>query len=213
MFLRIYKALLKHRGHQGWWPGETDFEICVGAILTQNTAWSNVEKAISNLKKTGLLTHKKMKMCSKSNLSSLIKPSGYFNQKAEYLHEFCKFLDSNTITSLKKRKLHKVRELLLNVKGIGEETADSMMLYALEHPVFVIDAYTKRIYSRLGLVDSNIKYGELQTLFHKNIKKDVELYKDYHAQLVILGKDHCKKRPDCTKCPLKIEKLCRYVQL
>ena len=212
VFLKVYKTLLKQNGHQGWWPGGTDFEICVGAILTQNTSWSNVEKAISNLKKEKLLNLEKMTRCSKAKLSLLIKPSGYFNQKATYLYELCSFLKKTPLKVLRKKKQSEARYLILGVKGVGKETADSIMLYALGFPVFVVDTYTKRIFSRIGLSKSNTDYDELQDIFHKRLKHDPALFGDYHAQLVALAKAYCTKKPKCKECPLRREHLCKYVQ-
>ncbi|MBN1114496.1 MAG: endonuclease III domain-containing protein [Oligoflexia bacterium] len=200
--LDIYRALYLESGYQDWWPGDSDFEIAVGAILTQNTAWSNVERAINNLKTSHRLTLEGILSLSLDELATLIRPSGYFNQKAKYLYDFCKFLTSYPIRSLQKMDLDAARSLLLSVRGVGFETADSMLLYAVGLPVFVVDAYTKRIFSRLGFTDPEISYTDLQDFFHKNLDKDLELFRDYHAQVVMLGKDHCKPTPECGGCPL-----------
>jgi endonuclease III related protein len=208
--LEIYQALYESNGRLDWWPGETEFEVCIGAILTQNTAWSNVEKAISNLKREGIVDAKTLLSIPREKITELIKPSGYFNQKAEYLLEFCRFLIKHDLEELKKMEMMEARELILRVKGIGKETADSILLYALDFPIFVIDAYTKRIFSRIGIVDHNIGYYELQEIFHKGLFTDPCLFNDYHAQIVILGKEHCNKKPKCSGCALRKTNICHY---
>lgn len=205
---QIYKQLLKAYGPQGWWPVTTDnavFEIITGAILTQNTAWKNVEKAIENLKKNDLVAVEKIRKTDKKRLALLIRSAGYYNQKAERLIIFAEFLSKNPIKKLMKEETGKLREKLLAIKGIGDETADSILLYAFNKPVFVIDAYTKRIFKRVGYKEES--YEELQALFMKNLKKDARLFNEYHALLVELGKNLCKKRPSCGNCPLK--QLCK----
>jgi len=205
----IYNLLLKRLGPQHWWPGETPFEVCVGAILTQNTNWQNVEKALANLKREKLLSPRSLHRLPKEELARLIKPSGYFNIKAERLRHFLKFLVEDNQGSLKRvfaGELPEIRKKLLEVKGIGPETADSMILYAGEQPIFVIDAYTKRIFSRLGLCKEDVSYHDLQSFFMNSLSHDTALYNEYHALLVMLGKDTCKPRPRCEGCPL--EKIC-----
>jgi len=208
--LEIYLALYESNGWLDWWPGETGFEICIGAILTQNTAWSNVEKAINNLKRENIIDAKTLLSASRDKIAELIRPSGYFNQKTGYILEFCRFLMKHDIEKLKKMEMIEARELILNIKGIGKETADSILLYALDFPIFVIDAYTKRIFSRLSIVDHNIGYDEIQDMFHKGLFTDPCLFNDYHAQIVILGKDHCNKKPKCSGCPLRKADICHY---
>jgi endonuclease III related protein len=208
--LEIYMALLERQGFQSWWPGDTDFEICLGAILTQNTAWSNVEKALDNLKKGSLMSPTKLLQAGKGRVSRLIKPSGYFNQKAGYVENFCKFIKKHPVKKLKKMDMKEARALLLDQKGIGKETADSILLYALDFPIFVIDAYTKRVFSRIGLCKEDVSYDELQQFFQKGLLTDVELFKDYHAQIVMLGKDVCRKKPKCEKCVLREKGLCAF---
>lgn len=203
----IYDKLYRHFGPQSWWPGETPFEIIVGAILTQNTNWQNVSKAIANLKKAKVLSPKKLYSLPQSRLAQLIRPSGYFNVKAKRLKEFLNFLFKNYNGSLKKmfsRPLENLRKEILAVRGIGPETADSILLYAGGLPVFVVDAYTKRIFSRQKLLNEEADYHTVQKIFTENLKKDVRLYNEYHALIVRLGKDFCKKtKPKCEICPIK----------
>ncbi len=225
--LNIYNKLLEHFGAQNWWPVTNEnsvkptykkrdrlterqkLEICVGAILTQNTAWKNVEVAIENLNKENLIDIRKIKKIDKKKLARLIKSSGYYNQKAVKLKIFAKYLAENYKGNLKeffKKDTEKLRDELLSIKGIGPETADSIILYAAEKPIFVIDAYTKRIFKRLGYKEET--YEELQNLFMENLEKDAKLFNEYHALLVELGKNICKTEPLCDKCPLK--DLCKY---
>jgi len=204
MLLKIYKKLLKYFGKQDWWPAETRFEVIVGAILTQNTNWKNVEKAIINLKKAGVLSLSKLSKVLKRKICEYIRPSGFFNQKAERLILLMDFLKKNyrgSISVLMKENLKTLRRKLLGLKGVGPETADSILLYAADKPSFVIDAYTKRIFSRLG-ISANDKYEDLQYLFQKDLPKSVSLYKEYHALIVELAKKHCRKKPLCSGCPL-----------
>ena len=204
--LKIYDLLFEHFGPQSWWPGETKLEICVGAILTQNTAWSNVEKAISSLKKENYMELGRLKEIKTKKLASLIKSSGYFNVKAERLKSFINYFANHhkgNFKNLFKGKLKDIRHSLLSVNGIGPETADSMLLYAGDIPVFVVDTYTKRIFSRLKLTDKNATYDELQSFFMKNLPCKTTLYNEYHALIVMLGKHYCKLKPVCGPCPLK----------
>ena len=216
LLLEIYARLRRHFGYRNWWPGETEFEIILGAILTQNTSWKNVEKALDNLKKQGLLEPEKLRKVEQSKLEELIKPSGYYRQKAERIQRFLDFFFAPPVNGkielLKALPLKKLRKMLLEIKGIGPETADSILLYALNKPIFVVDAYTKRIFSRLRLVKENISYDELREFFEKNLPRSVKLYNDYHAQLVELGKNYCKKIPDCSACPLRSLERCREKQ-
>jgi len=211
--LELYGLLKSRFGFQNWWPGETPFEIMVGAILTQNTSWQNVEKAIGNLKSENLLSPERIYNVSSERLAELIKSSGYYNQKAKKLKNFVEFLKENfsfKIENMKKLNLYKLREMLLNVNGIGKETADSILLYALSKKIFVVDAYTKRILKRLlFLNDENCEYDDVRFLIEKEIPKKLSLYKDFHAQFVMLGKNHCKKtKPLCDVCP--VAKYCQY---
>ncbi|HWR59891.1 MAG TPA: hypothetical protein VN328_13475 [Thermodesulfovibrionales bacterium] len=201
----IYKTLYKAFGPQHWWPGDTPFEVAVGAILTQNTNWGNVEKAINNLKTARALSAKKIHELSPNRLAALIRPAGYFNVKAKRLKSFIGFLTENYHGSMKKMQnedIHLLREKLLSVNGIGPETADSILLYALEKPIFVIDAYTKRVLSRHNVIDHEKSYADFQELFHASLRKDVVFYNEYHALFVAVGKNYCKPKPRCEQCPL-----------
>lgn len=203
--LDIYKLLYNQFGKQRWWPGETPFEVIVGAILTQNTAWGNVEKAIGNLKRGGHLSPKALYILPSPKLAKLIRPSGYFNIKAKRLKEFMKFLLKEYNGSLDKMfstELSELRQRLLEVKGIGPETADSILLYAGNYPIFVIDAYTKRILSRHKLITDGIDYHSLQRLFMESLPQDVDLFNEYHALIVRVGKEFCNTKPHCGECPL-----------
>lgn len=202
---KIYTTLLDFFGPQHWWPGNSSFEIIVGAILTQNTNWTNVEKAIANLKKAKSLTPKRLKEIPTKKLAKLIQPSGYYNIKAKRLKSFIAFLYNEYTGSIKKmfkEELHTLREALLEVKGIGPETADSILLYAGLKPIFVVDAYTKRVLNRHKLIPSKADYHEIQQLFLNNLPKEVQLFNEYHALIVRLGKEYCKKTPKCNECPL-----------
>jgi len=201
----IYEKLMNEFGHQNWWPIKTGsrFEICVGAILTQNTNWKNVDKALDNLIAAKALNPRIIAEMPKAKLEKLIKPSGFYKQKAERLKIFSKFF-------LSKNNFYKniTREELLKIKGIGNETADSILLYACEKPFFVVDAYTKRVFSRLGLIEG--KYEEVQKFFEQNLNKSVSLYKEFHALIVELAKKYCKKESLCIKCPLN--KICKHAK-
>ncbi len=213
--LRIYRILRLHFGYRHWWPGETPFEVMVGAILTQSTNWKNVERAIGNLKRRNLLEANKMARLDLKELARLIRPSGYFNQKALKLKAFLAFFlappISGSVKSMRKIPAARMRELLLSVTGIGPETADSILLYALGKPVFVVDAYTKRVFARLGFTPEKIGYEDLRKFFEQNLPRSVRLYNDFHAQLVELGKNYCKKTPQCAACPVKAGKHCAGV--
>lgn len=203
----IYQKLYNFFGPQNWWPAENLFEICVGAILTQNTSWKNVEKAITNLKERNLLEPEKIHFISKEELAQLIKSSGFYNLKARRLKEFVNFLIKNYQGDLNKlfsQPLRKVREELLKIKGLGKETVDSILLYAGSYPIFVVDAYTYRILNRHFLIPEEATYEEIQALFMENLRQDPKLFGEYHALLVACGKTFCKvKNPLCESCPLK----------
>lgn len=202
----IYKKLYQYFGPQNWWPADTPFEIMVGAILTQNTNWGNVEKAILNLKKEKLLSADRLYRLSHQKMSRLIKPTGYYNIKTRRLKAFLEFFLNNYQGSIKRMSsvdTQQLRQELLSVNGIGQETADSILLYALNRPVFVIDAYTKRIFSRHHFVKEKEEYSQAQSLFMENLKNDTHLFNEYHALLVRLGKEFClKTKPRCPICPL-----------
>lgn len=202
----IYDRLYRRFGPQHWWPGDTPFEIIIGAILTQNTNWSNVKKAIDNLKKNNLLTPEKLYRLDIAELAELIHPAGYYNIKAGRLKSFLNRLfekfdgDLDRLLSLSTDRL---REELLSIKGIGPETADSICLYAFNKPVFVVDAYTGRILGRHRLLEPGAGYEEIRMLFESTLPKEPPLYNEYHALLVRLGKDFCKTKPQCGGCPLE----------
>ena len=206
ILLKIYNSLYNYFGPLNWWPGDTPFEIMVGAILTQNTSWSNVEKAINNLKKENLLEPRKLYLINQEKLAQLIKPSGYYNIKAKRLKNFVNIFVNDFEGSAEKMFSGDGRELrkkLLKVNGIGPETADSILLYAGKKPFFVVDAYTKRIFSRHKLISKDSTYYQIQKFFIKNLDRDVKLFNEFHAQIVMLGKTICtSKNPDCAKCPI-----------
>jgi len=202
----IYGKLFSFYGPRGWWPGDSPFEIAVGAILTQNTNWSNVEKAIANLKRQDVLYAEAMCKMSSQELAQLIRPAGYYNVKAKRLRAFLCFLMDEyggDMARMKETATERLRDALLSINGVGQETADSILLYALGRPVFVIDAYTKRVMSRHGLMAEEASYGEYQALFYRCIDPDTTLFNEYHALLVSVGKDFCKPTPKCAGCPLK----------
>ncbi len=204
--MTIYKKLYAEFGPQHWWPGETPFEIAAGAILTQNTNWENVERAIGNLKQGGILSARKMHGLGVEELADAIRPAGYFNVKARRLKAFVDFLMDRYGGSFKRMGMEEtgvLRAGLLGVNGIGPETADSILLYALERPVFVIDAYTRRVLSRHGLIQHDEPYEAFQGLFHSELRPDAKLFNEYHALFVRLGKTHCRPRkPLCDRCAL-----------
>lgn len=201
-FKRLYTAF----GPQHWWPAETPFEVAVGAILTQNTNWKNVERAINALKSEDLLNPYALHQINLDRLARVIKPAGYYNIKARRLKAFVDFLITEfdgMIEKMAEIDINILRERLLRVDGIGPETADSVLLYALQKPVFVVDAYTKRVLSRHGIINHDAKYEHIQSIFHKSLPRDVYLFNEYHALFVKLGKTFCKTRPLCEACPLR----------
>ncbi len=206
MLMNYYDSLFQALGPSRWWPGKTPFEVCVGAVLTQNTNWSNVQKAIQNLSDQELLHPEKMAALDEEHLAELIRPSGYFKVKARRLKNFLEFMRrecSYDLSALAHMDMEKLRDKLLGVKGIGPETADSILLYALNQPSFVVDAYTRRILNRHFLVQEDIEYHELRDFFMDRLPVDVALYNEYHALLVRTGKEWCRKTtPLCTHCPL-----------
>jgi endonuclease-3 related protein len=204
--MNIYRKLYQAYGPRNWWPGDTPFEVMVGAILTQNTSWRNVEKAIQKMKGKGVLNPEGIHHLKKSQLASLIKSSGYYRIKAGRLKCFIDFLFEEydgDLNKMGREKLGGLRGKLLRVKGIGPETADSILLYGLRKPIFVVDAYTQRVLSRHGLISEKATYGEVQKLFMDHLPVDEKQFNEYHALLVHLGKTLCKKMPKCDICPLK----------
>jgi endonuclease-3 related protein len=203
----IYQTLYKTYGPQSWWPADTPFEVMLGAILTQNTSWTNVEKAMAGLKKVCELRPESILSLPSDSLEEAIRPSGYFRQKAKKLIVFCHFClgeYGGDIEQMKSVQIQKMREQLLDLHGIGPETADSILLYALDMPVFVVDTYTIRLFSRLGMCTEKAKYGEVQSLFTKNLPPNVEVFNEYHALIVRHGKEKCRTNvPLCDECTLR----------
>jgi endonuclease-3 related protein len=200
---QIYQRLIKYYGHQHWWPADSPFEVMVGAVLTQNTSWTNVEKAINNLSQQKLLDCTKIVSISEKKLASHIRPVGYFNVKAKRLKNFCIWYQNNNTESMSTDQL---RHELLSINGVGPETADDILLYACERPVFVIDAYTRRLFQRLGLIEGEENYEELRHWFEEKLKRHehkVSLFNEYHALIVRHAKEHCRARtPLCEGCCL-----------
>ena len=205
-FFQIYKILYNTFGPQHWWPGTSPFEIMIGAILTQNTSWYNVGKAIENIKKARLLDPQKL-LHHHKKIPTLIKPAGFYKVKSKRLIAFLKYYVhkyNGHIGQMKPKKLSVLRDELLHIKGIGFETADSIILYAISRPIFVVDTYTRRIFSRHHFIDYNIPYDDIRILFESHVPRRVKLYNEYHALLVKLGKERCKKNePLCDSCPLQ----------
>lgn len=205
----IYTALFNHFGPQKWWPADSPFEVMVGAVLTQNTNWANVSRAINTLKKENILSPTLLQEIPLEVLAEKIQPSGYYNLKAKRLKNLlalirkeCEQFDN--LESFLSQDRDVLREKLLTVKGIGPETADSILLYAAEKPIFVVDAYTHRILSRHGLIGEESSYQEIQEFFMDNLPEETSLFNEYHALIVQLGKKFCKKnRPLCRECPLR----------
>lgn len=203
--LEIYRILLDHFGPQNWWPGDTPFEVMVGAVLTQNTNWRNVSRAIDTLRDDGLLSFESMESLPAEVLAEKIRPSGYYNQKAKRLLGLLAAIrsDSGDLATFFAQEPETLREKLLAIKGIGPETADSIVLYAAGKPVFVVDAYTQRILFRHHFLTEEADYHEIQELFLDALPRETGLFNEYHALLVRLGKEYCKKTsPLCSSCPL-----------
>ncbi|AWB11074.1 DNA-3-methyladenine glycosylase III [Thermodesulfobium acidiphilum] len=208
--IKSYRILYDFLGPQGWWPADTPLEVAVGAILTQNTSWQNVEKAIFNLKQKKLMNLNALVEINPDELAMFIKPAGYYNIKSKRLKNFVSKIYKNfkTIEEIKKLELIEARRFLLGINGIGYETADSILLYALEYPIFVIDTYTLRWLERFNIKFSGNKrviYHKSQDFFMKNLPNETRLFKEYHALIVKLGKEFCKKKPNCKKCPFFIK--------
>jgi len=212
--LELYDAMRAAFGPRRWWPAKTPFEVAAGAILTQNTSWRNVEIALARLRERGALAPSVMWRMTQAELEEAIRPSGYFRQKAQRLRDFLSFLKSKggldgnaadeELRCLDALETERLRQELLEVRGIGPETADSILLYAANRPSFVVDAYTRRICSRHGLTPEDIAYEDLRAFFMDCLPEDTALFNDYHAQLVRVGHNYCKKsKPACTECPLK----------
>jgi len=207
MLRAYYDALFQAHGEQHWWPAQTPFEVVLGAILVQNTAWVNAERAIANLRLAGLLTPAALEKTPRARLARLIRSSGYFRLKARKIHEFLRFLRreyGGSLAAMFRTPTPRLREQLLGVHGIGPETADSILLYAGHHPVFVVDAYTRRILQRHGLIHGKESYEDLRGLFERSLPNDASLFNQYHALIVHTGKRHCHKRTAlCSNCALR----------
>ena len=204
--MALYRAMAVHFGPSGWWPANSPFEVMVGAILTQNTAWANAHKAIENLKAEGLLSLEAIERSSEEGLARVIRSSGAFNQKAKRLKVFVSYLIQRFGGSLEEMGLvetAQLRDELLKTHGIGPETADTILLYAVGKPVFVIDAYTKRILANHGLITPEMPYEALRECFECNLEHEVALFREFHAQIVLTGKHFCRKHPVCFSCPLE----------
>jgi endonuclease-3 related protein len=214
--LSIYDVLLSKYNNQNWWPGDTPFEVIIGAILTQCVSWINVEKAIKNLKDVGILEPGKLNKKEISEIAPFIKSTRFYNEKANKIKNFMDFFFDEydgSIQKMSEEELILLRQKLLKIKGLGEETVDSILLYACNKLVFVIDAYTKRIFSRYGFINETASYSDVQVFFMNNLPQDIKLYNDFHAQIVHLGKNICKPLPECNLCPIRElnDKIkCRY---
>ena len=203
--IRIYQQLLNHFGKQHWWPAETRFEVIVGAILTQQTNWRSAERAIENLKSRGLLNPHSLATASLNQIEVSIRYLNFFRQKARRINNFSRYLVEKygSLDKFFSKPTEEIREELLSLKGIGPETADSILLYAADRLIFPIDAYTIRLCKRLGVKD--LKYENLRRFFENSLPKDLEVYKEFHALIDKLGKTYCKVKPSCASCPLMDE--------
>ncbi|MGD2112917.1 MAG: endonuclease [Gammaproteobacteria bacterium] len=200
----VHDVLFAHYGPQHWWPGDTPFEIMVGAVLTQNTAWSNVERAIANLVARNRLDPAAIVTARRDHLANWLRPSGYFNIKATRLKNFCRwYLEAGGYAALQRLDTDSLRAALLGVNGVGRETADDILLYAFRRPVFVIDAYTRRLFARLGLVGGDEDYDHLRRVIEQALGPDEPLFNEYHALIVRHAKEICRVRPDCRTCVLR----------
>lgn len=201
--MALYQGMLRAYGAQQWWPADTPFEVVVGAVLTQNTNWNNVERALENLRAKGVLSLPGILQLPAEQLAALIRPSGYYNIKAQRLRALCQFLQAaGGLDQLKNRGTAGARPALLSVKGVGPETADDILLYAMDLPVFVIDVYTRRLLARYGLARGDETYEELREGFERALPPDVTLFKQYHALIVEHAKAACRKTPACDSCCL-----------
>lgn len=204
--MTLYERMLRHFGPQHWWPGESPLEIMIGAVLTQNTNWSNVERAVKNLRRENLINIEKLVKIDQSALAELIRPAGYFNIKAKRLRSLIDFVwreyegDLDRFFNL---PIDQLRENLLSVNGVGRETADDIVLYAAGKPTFVVDAYTYRIMVRHRLIAEDDDYEAIKEMFETHLPTDVALFNEYHALLVATGKNFCRKLARCEGCPLE----------
>jgi endonuclease III related protein len=203
--LAIYRRLRRRFGHAGWWPARSPFEVCLGAILTQNTSWTNVEKALVSLRRRGWLSFRALRGVPEAELAEALRPAGTFRVKARRLAAFLEFLGREyrgRVAAMALEEPAALRAKLLAVHGVGRETADSIALYAAGQPLFVVDAYTRRVFRRLGRVEGSEPYDVLQRYFMERLPRSAPLFNDYHAQIVRLAKEHCRERPRCGGCPL-----------
>lgn len=206
---RVFNLLLHAFGPQGWWPADTPFEMAVGAVLTQHTAWGNVEKALVRLKANGSFSVEGLLAMPEGDLAECIRPAGIYRVKARRLRALLRFLADRCAGDVAQLgRIAGLREALLTVEGIGPETADCIMLYAAGQPSFVVDAYTRRIFARLGLIDGGMGYEDIRAFFMAHLPKDAALYGEYHALIVVLGKAFCRPKPLCSACPLR--EMCGY---
>lgn len=206
--LRLYDALYRRFGPQRWWPARSAFEVVVGAILTQSTAWVNVERAVAQLRRAGALRPAALAALPAARLARLVQPSGFFRVKAGRLRAFVRHLvrrHGGDLTRFLRQPPAALRAELLGITGIGPETADSILLYAAGRPVFVVDAYTRRILSRHRVVSRGVDYGRLQAVFMTHLPRDPALFNEYHALLVRVAKEYCRARPRCARCPLRFD--------
>lgn len=212
---KIYNIFYDTYGFQNWWPADTKFEVIIGAILTQSTSWNNVELALDNLKRENVFTPQKILEISTEKLESLVRPSGYYKQKAKKILSFLKYFETYNfdLGLMSKKSTQKLRAELLDVWGIGEETADSILCYALDKDILVVDTYTKRLTYRLSLTSEDIKYSNLQKYLMEELSENCAYYKDFHAQIVYHSKVSCTKTPKCENCILKVANLCRYYSM
>jgi endonuclease-3 related protein len=202
--MTVYQRLLEAYGDQSWWPADSSFEVMVGAVLTQNTAWTNVEKAITNLKHVDSLTLEALLALSDEALAQLIRPSGYFNIKAKRLKNLCLWIaGSGGESELAVVDTGTLRSSLLQVNGVGPETADDILLYAFARPVFVIDTYTRRLFTKLSLIQGNEPYEDLRGLFEAGLDADVRLFNQYHALIVRHAREKCQQTVDCRHCDVE----------
>ena len=202
--MAVYNKLFTAYGSQHWWPGDTPFEIMVGAVLTQNTAWTNVEQAIANLVRHDRLSATGIVATRKDHLANWLRPSGYFNIKAARLKNFCRwYVEAGGFTALSQLDTDTLRDVLLSVNGVGPETADDILLYAFDRPVFVIDAYTRRLFSRLGFIAGEEAYDDIRLAVEDRLGPEVGLYNEFHALIVLHAKTVCRVRPLCGDCLLR----------
>jgi endonuclease III related protein len=203
---RIYDCLFRRYGPQHWWPADSRFEVILGAILTQNTSWRNVEKALTQLRLRGLLSYHALSRMSAAEIAPWLRSSGYYNQKAQRVRVLLDYLEQRyqgSLSIMSRQQTGVLRQELLDLKGFGPETVDSILLYAFDRAVFVVDAYTRRVFSRHGLCPEPISYNGLQQWIQANIPAEVPYYNEFHALLVVLAKEHCRSKPGCSGCPLE----------